>query len=264
MSCKLYLVPEDVINSWRADQRQGLVDRPLDTATQQVDANMNAILGKDLPEYEKEKLYSQELGKYLALRGQKMPQPQPSLIPNADVLTSIPKMYKSKAKAFLDYLQSDKDIAWDEKGQLSIGQQKIDGSHIVDLLHDAMRLRRKVARPVGWEQLSAYLKQRNVPKEIVGNPSWFDIQAQNTLRQKDWSSLPATPQKPVKKKKTSHRWTSLSRQQGDVDWSTPPGSPQKAQASPSVFKQKTPAVKRLQRQSKIVGVKRIKHWTSVK
>ena len=90
-----------------------------------------------------------------------------------NLMASIPKMYQSKAAGLVQYLEDDRDVSWDEQGQLSIGEQKIDNSHIIDLIHDALRLRKKVARPQGWRELSAHLRKKNIPKELVGNPVWF-------------------------------------------------------------------------------------------
>lgn len=245
MTCKLYLVPEDVINSWRSEQRESAVDKPIDTTTRNVDSVMTNLLKKDISEYDKEKLFSQELAKYLALRDQRhvvhghqqSPQPQ-------NVMASIPKMYKSKAAGLLEFLQADQDVSWDDKGQLYIGQQKIDNSHIVDLIHDAMRLRKKVKRPLGWRELSSHLRSKNIPKELVGNPKWFTPQ----------SSPQSTP------------------------LSTPPTTPIKTKGIKRVaFKQYiTPAKKRVighilptpisikkPRKSKVQGQKKIKQWISV-
>ena len=90
-----------------------------------------------------------------------------------DLMMSIPKMYRNKVAGLLHYLQSDQDVKWDEQGHLYIGQQKVDNSLILDLLHDAMRLRKKAARPQGWRELSSHLRKRNVPRELTGNPEWF-------------------------------------------------------------------------------------------
>ena len=60
-----------------------------------------------------------------------------------DLMMSIPKMYCNKVAGLLQYLHSDQDVKWDEQGHLYIGQQKVDSSNILDLLHDAMRLRKK-------------------------------------------------------------------------------------------------------------------------
>lgn len=252
MPCKLYLVPEDVILSWRAEQRQDLADRPVDTAASRADTNMSAILNQtDTSAYEKEKMYSQELGKYLTFRENRRPTASTAATssstlpaPRPQQLTSIPKMYANKAKALLEYLEADKDVSWDERGEVSIGQQKLDGSHIVDLIHDALRYRRQAERPAGWRDLSAYLKQRNVPKELVGNSAWYDD--------------------PPKKKKTTSSWTRQVRKTNvrsrDGEWSTPPQSPIKG-SHPYAYP--TPMKKKQFRQTKAIGLQKIKAWQKV-
>ena len=232
MSCKLYLVPEDVINTWRADQRASAVDRPIDTLTSQVDDTMNRILNENTSEYDKEKLHSQALAKYMTLRQQKMEPERTEKMASPDVsemLTSIPKMYRSKASGLLNYLKSDEDVEWDEKGQVYIGNKKIANSHILDLIHDAMRLRKKTARPKGWRELSHHLVKKNMPKAFAGNPEW------------------------------------------GTDWSTPPESPVKTKeisAGPSFvpFKKHTAAAtpRAKERKSKILGRQKIRGWTTVK
>ena len=173
MTCKLYLVPEDVINSWRSEQREKAIDKPVNTVQAQMDAKMSSILKKDIPDYDKEKLYAQELEKLRTLRNQNAMPPPP--IPG-DVnisLASIPKMYQRKAEGLLDYLRSTKNVSWDEKGQLRISGRPIERSHILDLIHDAVRYRKMSKRPEGWRELSTYLEQSNVPRELVGNPAWM-------------------------------------------------------------------------------------------
>lgn len=181
--CKLYLVPEDVINTWRAEQRASEVDKPVSTLVNRMDDKMNDILQSDLSEHDKGKLYSQHLSKYLTLRDQKQTPPPhllsaPALPSDADkfdptpLLSSIPQRYRTKAAGLLEYLKEDAEVDWDERGHVYLGQRKLDGSHIVDLLHDAMRHRKKHGKPQGWEELSSYLRSRNVPREIVPNEEW--------------------------------------------------------------------------------------------
>lgn len=179
--CKLFLVPEEVINSWRADQRERAVDKPVHELVNQMDTDLSDILNKQgVSEYDKEKMYSQELSKYLAMRDQKRePQPPPPPPPprqqsSDPSLTSVPKSFRSKAEALLDYLKSDKDLQWDEEGRVSIKQRQLEGSHILDLIHDAVRLRKKEGRAVGWHELSSHLRGRNVPKALVGNREWLE------------------------------------------------------------------------------------------
>ena len=236
MSCKLYLVPEDVIHTWRAEQRENAVDNPIKTVVSQVDSTMNDILNKDMPDYDKEKLYSQELGKYLSMRNQKKQTPPISSQPGIDeMMTSIPKMYRNKAAALLQYLQADQDVKWDDQGHLYIGQQKIDNSHILDLIHDAMRLRKKAARAQGWRELSSHLRQKNIPKELVGNPEWF--------------TSPDTPDKTrgVKRRSLFQSYSKPSTNKKRVIGVNIP----------------TPISSRKPRKSKVLGLKKIKQWISV-
>ena len=236
MSCKLYLVPEDVINTWRAEQRESAVDKPLETVAAQVDSGMDKILHEDIPDYEKEKLFSQELSKYLSLRNQKNTvQEPPPPIPDIS-MTSIPKMYRNKAAGLLQFLQSDKDISWDDEGHLTIGQQKIDNSHVLDLIHDAIRLRKKVGRAKGWRELSGHLRKRNVPKELVGNPEWFtppnSPEKLGIKRKPDFEPYSKTPV------------TSRKKRVFGIDLPNPM------------------SVKKA-RKSKLLGQKKIKQWISV-
>ena len=88
------------------------------------------------------------------------------------MLSSIPKTFRTKAEGLLEYLKGDKDVEWDDEGHVYIKQKKLEGSHILDLIHDAMRYRKKVSRPRGWQELSSHLRARNIPKELVGNKEW--------------------------------------------------------------------------------------------
>jgi len=239
MTCKLYLVPEDVIHTWQAEQRERKVNAPLDTAVTNVDNKMDHILhDKNLSDYDKEKLFSQELGKYLSMREQKHQglnaQVSPRII-DTDLMTSIPKTYRDKAAALLKYLQSDKDIKWDDRGQLIIGGQVIPNSHIVDLMHDALRSRKKVDRAKGWRELSSHLKNRNIPKELIGNPEWFFT----------------PPTSPTKDKSQKRR-----RIESDDSYDTYGTASSTPQIQKSIRKRKP-------RKSKILGQKKIKHWISI-
>lgn len=231
MSCKLYLVPEDVINAWRAEQRANAVDKPVDTAVHQMDSTMTKILGNNLSDYEKEKLYSQELAKYMSLRNQKQVLETPTHVRSSkdisDMMTTIPQMYRKKAEGLLNYLKEDSDVHWDDRGQVSIGSHKIFNSHILDLIHDAMRMRKKTARPKGWRELSAHLNKKNIPKTLTGNAEW---------------STP--PQSPVKEKGKRLSQPSFVPYRKDMPIASP-------------------MLKR-QRKSKVAGVQKIKGWTSIK
>ena len=198
MSCKLYLVPEDVINTWRAEQRASTVDKPVHTLVNQMDGNLSNILQKDISDYDKEKLYSQEMSKYLSMRQQQQVPMITNSIKPQELMSSIPKMYRNKAQGLIQYLQSDKDVDWDDQGHIYVDQKKIDKTHILDLIHDAMRLRKKAHRPHGWHELSSHLRKRNVPRELVGNPEWLDT-LPPTSPTKSVESDTLTPSKGIKR-----------------------------------------------------------------
>jgi len=238
MSCKLYLVPEDVIHTWQAEQRERKVNAPLDTAVTNVDSKMQHILqDKNLSDYDKEKLFSQELGKYMSMREQKHQELNTQMSPHridTDMLTTIPKTFRNKAAALLNYLQADKDIKWDDRGQLIIEGQLISNSHIVDLIHDALRSRKKVGRAKGWRELSSHLKRRNIPKELIGNREWFYT----------------PPTSPTKEKSLKRR-----RIESADSYDTY-GTVNTTQVQKSIRKSKP-------RKSKVLGQKKIKHWISI-
>lgn len=208
--CKLYLVPEEVINTWRAEQREQAVDKPVHHLVTQMDDGLNAILNKeDVSDYDKEKLYSQELSKYLEMRGRKRGGllPPPSHDPGPLLLSSMPKTFRTKAEGLLEFLKGDRDLRWDEEGHVYIKDRMIEDSNITDLIHDAMRHRKRTVPPAGWHEFSAHLRSRNVPKELVGNQNWW----QPSTPEEVWS----TPQQKVPSKpKERHSEKEV--------WSTPP------------------------------------------
>ena len=75
-----------------------------------------------MPDYDKEKLYSQELGKYLSMRNHHFLDDISINI--ALMMTSMPKMYCNKTGGLLQYLQSDQDDKWNDQGHLYIGQKR--------------------------------------------------------------------------------------------------------------------------------------------
>ena len=155
MSCKLYLVPEDIIQNWKMDNRNHQVDNPMQYTVDKLDEKMQNILkNPDLNEYDKERLYSQKLGEYVKMRDkQHQPsqqhQPQPFNEWSNYTLSTIPKKFQTKAKALMSYMQSDDDIQWDNLNQLVLKDKVIPQSNIVDLLHDSLRARKKAKRQKG-------------------------------------------------------------------------------------------------------------------
>jgi hypothetical protein len=231
MSCKLFLVPEDVIQSWRAQQRTQKINNPVETSLDVMDKNMQSILNdRKMNEYDKEKLYSQKLATFVQMRNNREPVNEQATIDSAkrqlpeDIMESVPKLYRTKAMGFLKYLQTDPDIHWDDQGRLVLKGATISKSHIVDLLHDALRYRKKAQRATGWQQLSQHLQEKNIPQELVGNETWSTPPSSAT---KPRISLPSVK---AKKKATPARFLLT------------PGKP---------------------RQSKLLGKQKIRNWLRV-
>lgn len=219
MSCKLYLVPEDVIQTWKNEQRIQQVDKPVETTLGKIDNNMQSILSNNsISDYDKEKLYTQKLGTYVDMRDRMAPpmhsttstptstatftSSSPTTSNTAefhDILSTVPKIYRPKADTFLKYLQSDKDISWDDKGQLILKGKLIPKSHVVDLMHDSLRLRKKVKRAKGWRELSHHLVGKNIPHEIIGNETWSTL-PDSPVKKKTPVRFTFTPGKPRKSK----------------------------------------------------------------
>ena len=260
MSCKLFLVPEDVIQTWRQTQRQDQVDKPETTVIANMDRQMQSVLkNKKLEDYDKEKLYTQQLGKYVQMRKQSIQKPQ---LPS-DILQTVPKLYQTKAQAFLKYIQNDPDIAWDDQGQLVLKGKTISKSHIVDLLHDALRQRKKAKRAEGWQEISSHLREKNIPQELIGNETWRETTSSPQPQQKQQQIKP-TPSKraklsPHKKPKFSYTPGKLS------EWIPIPSTSQSASPKKPSKRLNQPLVgkPRLPRQSKQRGREKIREWISV-
>ena len=245
MSCKLYLVPEDIIQNWKMDNRNHQVDNPMQYTVDKLDEKMQNILkNPDLNEYDKERLYSQKLGEYVTMRDKQhqpsqQQQPQPFNEWSNYTLSTIPKKFQTKAKALMSYMQSDDDIKWDNLDQLVLKDKVIPQSNIVDLLHDSLRARKKAKRPKGWRELSKHLRSKNIAEEIIGNDEW-------------------------KKEKIDEESTSADVQQEkrkiekhSQDWKTPPNSPNSSFFSPRL---RSILHSEKDRKSKIQARQRIKNW----
>ncbi|KAF4526816.1 hypothetical protein B566_EDAN015143 [Ephemera danica] len=84
-----------------------------------------------------------------------------------------------KAKLLLHLLSRSSIISWDDSGRVTINNQLLHGSNIIDLLNDVLR-NRKHSSPVGWEPFAHVLASLNVPREFINNDQrWTYIQRLN-------------------------------------------------------------------------------------
>ena len=94
--------------------------------------------------------------------------PNEGLLDKDTILQAVPKMYKGKGKALLDYIQNGNDLSWNEKGEIVFMGKTVKNSHIADLLKDAMR-EYKNFDPIGKEEFYRGLAQSNVPVLLLDN-----------------------------------------------------------------------------------------------
>lgn len=84
------------------------------------------------------------------------------------IITMLPKPIRSKSRILLDQFNKS-GIFYTENGEISIGDNIINHSHICDILHFMQYNSQK--RPVGIVKVLENLK--NTPKSLISNP---DIQ----------------------------------------------------------------------------------------
>ncbi|CAH3152229.1 unnamed protein product [Porites lobata] len=169
---RMVLVPENTLE--RLQQRQQILTPPVTQTLRNLISEMTDILSsKELDDEQKARLYNQVLQRYLTYYDQRKGQPlhvkistpkavetpkpeeneQPSEEPvpekftssavEAEVMKSVPKIYKARARQLLDKIKEHQDVLhWNDKGELLYETKPIPGSHLVDLVKDTLRHRK--------------------------------------------------------------------------------------------------------------------------
>lgn len=188
MACeKLYLIPEDVVETWRSKQRMSQVDQPKRNIVMNADSELRANLNNErVGDWQKNFTHSQLLGKYLNARAMAGPSPltsqthasqqiTPQLAhqavqqplatlevesdhkpvgPGADrmgaMLQSIPLANRRQAQGLLDSWARIPGVHWDDRLTLTVNGQPVSGSNVIDLARHAVsrvRAHRKTPYP---------------------------------------------------------------------------------------------------------------------
>ena len=115
-----------------------------------------------------------------------------------DILISIPKNINRKAKGILNHIkQNSKKIDWNGKGEVIINGEKIEGSHIIDLIKCTLLPYKKV-HPKGFNAFRAVLQDSNIPQTLI-------IQSGQGLFPPP--GIPGTIKTPdIAKKGKKHKW----------------------------------------------------------
>ena len=141
-----------------------------------LDKKMQTILEReDLSADKRLKLYDQSLYRYLNVYDDYRPRPvavapepvKQDLVDD-EILDSIPKTMKSKAQLLLKKMKTNRDITWNEKGELKYKDKTVQGSNVVDLVNDVLR-KRKYFNPQGWEIFGEAVREANVPQDLIGH-----------------------------------------------------------------------------------------------
>jgi hypothetical protein len=142
-----------------------------------LDTEMKKILeSKSLPTSQKLAEYNQILHRYLkTTEKRKQPiqieiqEPQKPAFDDSEVLEGLPLRNMKSAKNLLTAIKKNTRLSWSDSGELVVDGMPIDGSNIIDLIHDFSRERRPHNPVTGAEVLAKALKKSHVPLEYVGN-----------------------------------------------------------------------------------------------
>ena len=124
-------------------------------------------------------------------------------------MKSVPKLYKTGARQLLDKMKENQDVLhWNDKGELVYENKPISGSHMVDLVNDILRNRKRF-EPVGWSMFARDLAGMNVPENLVCNPQRQSANREFKTRVRDerpqspshWLPTPPSAMSTVKKQR---------------------------------------------------------------
>lgn len=157
-----------------ADTDRDIFEPPEVTKTVTLDERMKEILHRhDLNDEEKVKRYEDVLSRYTIYRTKaETPRAPPKdetqdqLRFVDDVKASSPKNLKGKAEQLARTVLTQ--LKWSPRGELIVNDRPISGSHVVDLVNDAIRYRKSFI-PVARDTFVEELARLNVPRELIGN-----------------------------------------------------------------------------------------------
>ena len=198
---RMVVVPETFLSSMQ--HQQNVQTSPLTQKLSSLDSDMDEILrNKELSDDVKLQRYNQILQRYLNFYSQRNDQPlqikvestlpreqeqeeipqDENNIVEQEVIDTVPKTMKSKARLILNKMKSNKDIMhWNERGELIYHGKVIPSTHIVDLVRDVVK-GRKSFDPNGWQFFSRGLARMNTPHDWIGNEQRKEVMRQYKSR----------------------------------------------------------------------------------
>lgn len=201
---KMYLVPRYQLDKLKSENVreniQQVVENDLDTSIR------NILLRSDLDQYEKVKLYSNILTRYLAVVKQgdqesaaltlSLPQTTSTVADRKDdkdeaemdavadeVMKNVPSRSVKNSRYILEKMTKAKDLsAWNTSGEFVFKGRPIPGSHMLDLIKSITNPQkvRDDRRPMGWSEFLQAFAELNIPFSTV--PSQHVRRAIHSLR----------------------------------------------------------------------------------
>ena len=166
----MILVPEN------ASAQMASSVKSVQSIQSQLDQEMEEILNrKGLSSGDKWKMFQQVLNRYLHhTPSAQKPLALPIIDPIAAtagsfeyILESVPKTLMRKTGLLLNLMQASNRISWNKTGTVTIDNNIIPGSNIIDLVNDVVRKRTISKNPVGINIFKQFLQDINIPKELV-------------------------------------------------------------------------------------------------
>ena len=84
------------------------------------------------------------------------------------ILQTIPKVYKTKAKALLTHILTSDILKWNKLGEIVYRDKVIAGTHITDLIKDTLRTYKNY-NPIGKYEFYKALSEIHTPLSLIGN-----------------------------------------------------------------------------------------------
>lgn len=243
---KMYLVPHHQLDKLKSENARENIQQ---TVESDLDAAIRNILRRaDLNPYEKVKLYSHTLSRFLTIVKQgdresgvltlSLPDLDPghkdesSTAANvedgkaeeavvAEVLKNVPSRSVKNSRYILDKMSKAKGLSsWNESGEFVFRGKAVQGSHMVDLLKNvtAPQNVRDDRRPPGWSEFLRAFGELNIPFSTV--PNQQVRHTINSLKSKP-VDLASPHDRPYKKKKTLRYSPRMAPQFGDSPFKSP-------------------------------------------
>ena len=203
MSCKYFLVPQDILGRWQQDLRAKRRNHPEVVDTEEADKGVQDIIStRKMADYEKLPLLEDRMTRLIAAKkheGQTARAIKPSLLPPDTSKAStrpaidfslLPQTHRDRATSLLRLWESNPALSWDSRHQLEVDGRAVEGSNMHDLLRDATSKRKSPPTPMGFKELLEASRASNVPSSLFSNDRWLASQSSARLH-------PETPVAPI-------------------------------------------------------------------